>query len=200
MSKRVLVSVDRGMTDKTSKVVWDHEVPILQAVHGADIKLLDLSEVEDLKGSALVLQGTTQVVDPKDPRFRDQPKERVPLVEILKRNLSIGEQFSGNIDEEYDRLIACYGTHPDYNMPFVEYVYGRPDRGDFKKAIGEIVEAEENYDESHPGAKPVALRTEPLTEDEMRAELDRAHIEYPKSAKGPTLRRLYEAAMSTETA
>lgn len=196
MSKRVLISVDRGMTDKTSKVVWDHEVPILQAVHGTDVKMLDLADIEDLRGTALVLEGTTQVIDPKDPRFRDTRKEKVSLVEILKRNLSIGEQFSGNVDEEYDRLMACYGTHPDYNLPFVEYVYGRPEQGRFKEAVGAIAEAEDNYDEAYPGAKPVPLREAELTDEQMRARLDEVGFEYPKTAKGSTLRKLYDAAMS----
>lgn len=197
MSKRVLVTIDRGMTDKTSKVVWEHEIPVLQAVHGSEVKQVSLEDVEDLKGTAIVLAGTTQVVDPKDPRFRDQAKEKVALVDIIKRNLSIGSQFSGNVDEEFERLVGLYGTHPEYGLPFVEYVYGRPEQGRLKDAIGAIVEDdEEGYDLAHPGAKPVPLGDGPLTDEQMRSRLSNAGVEYPPTAKGATLRKLYDAAFA----
>lgn len=34
MSTRVFVVIDRGMTDKTAKMIWRHEIPILEAIHG----------------------------------------------------------------------------------------------------------------------------------------------------------------------
>lgn len=197
MSKRVLVTIDRGMTDKTGKVVWDHEIPILNAVHGADVTEVDLSAVEDLRGTALVLAGTTQIVDPKDPRFKDQAKEKVSLVEVLKRNLSLGKPFSGSVDDEYERLVAMYGTHPDYGLPFVEYVYGRPEQGRFHEAVAAVSDDEEHdYDLAHPGAKPVSLDTGPLTDEQMREKLKAADIEFPPTAKGATLRKLYDAAFA----
>lgn len=197
MSKRVLVTIDRGMTDKTGKVVWEHEIPILNAVHGTEVRLVSLDDVEDLQGTALVLAGTTQIVDPKDPRFKDQAKEKVSLVEVLKRNLSIGKPFSGNVADEYERLVAMYGTHPEYNLPFVEYVYGRPEQGRFKEAVAAVAEDEEqDYDLAHPGAKPVPLNDGPLTDEQMRAKLMDADIEFPPTAKGATLRKLYDAAFA----
>lgn len=41
MSKRVLVRVDRSMTDKTPKLVWEHEIPVLEEIHGKDTVIVE---------------------------------------------------------------------------------------------------------------------------------------------------------------
>ncbi len=193
MSKRVLVAIIRGMTDKTPVIVWTHEVPVLQAIHG-EVKEISLEDVEDLHGTALVLAGTTQIIDPKDPRFRDMTKERVKLTDLLRRNLGLDAVFAGDVLEEYERMAKYYGMHPDYGMPFVEYVYGRPDQGRFKDAIGEIPEVDEFDEADYPGANPVKLETKQMTDDDIRASLREMNVEFPAAAKGATLRRIYEAA------
>lgn len=46
MSKRVLVIVDRSMTDKTPKLVWEHEKRLLEEVHGCSVVEVDPSTLD----------------------------------------------------------------------------------------------------------------------------------------------------------
>lgn len=46
MSKRVLVIVDRSMTDKTPKLVWEHEKRLLEEVHGCSVIDVDPSTLD----------------------------------------------------------------------------------------------------------------------------------------------------------
>lgn len=159
MSKRVVAIVNRGMTDKTPVVIWTHEIPILEAIHGEDmVSIVDPDELTD-RAEALVVRGSTQLVDPKAAHIRlvkgekggeeveitgqlegkphtvRLPVDRVNAAELVARGLGVGQQFDGDVEAEYTRLAAFYGFHNDVKMPVVECVYGRLREGRFAEAV-----------------------------------------------------------------
>lgn len=48
MSKRVLVVVDRSMTDKTPKIIWEHEIKLLEEIHGCEITPVDVTKLDKM--------------------------------------------------------------------------------------------------------------------------------------------------------
>jgi hypothetical protein len=111
-SKRVLVVIDRDMTSKTPKVVWQHEIPVLEAVHGEG-SIIEVNPQEMNEGySAKVTPGMT-------PHNKKQDKILPP-----SETAGLGFLFIGDADEEYERLAAVYGVD-DEGTPQVENAYGR---------------------------------------------------------------------------
>lgn len=56
----------------------------------------------------------------------------LPILEVLhgEGSITVVDEAHGEIEtpdprEEYARIGARYGVHPEYGMPLVEYVYGR---------------------------------------------------------------------------
>lgn len=162
MSKRIVAVVSRGMTDKTPVVVWEHEIPILEAIHG-DQSVTKLTQ-EDLtdRVDAVVIKGSNRVIDPKSqnvkflrgdkgaeeiefmgqvegkPQVMRLPVDRVNAQELVAQGLGIGQEFDGDVDQEFERLVAFYGMHHEVKVPVVEYVYGRLRDGRFAAAVAPV--------------------------------------------------------------
>ncbi|MCC6530932.1 MAG: hypothetical protein IT531_00145 [Burkholderiales bacterium] len=159
MSKRIVALVSRGMTDKTAVTAWEHEIPLLEAIHGEGaITPIEPADLAD-RVEAIVIHGTTQLVDPKNPRIKHvkdkagneqveisgqldgkpqtitMPIDRINAQELVARGLRLGAAFEGETAEEYDRLVRCYGMHNEVGVPVVEYVYGRLREGRFDAAL-----------------------------------------------------------------
>lgn len=121
LSRRVMVQIKRGLTDDTPAVVWQHEIPILEAIHGE-------GSVRDV---------TTEAIARMDDGFRAKKKDLMKLPPSL--SIGLGDVFDGDHETEYQRLVALYGKHPDIDVNTVEYVYGRfSDRSErgFKATVG----------------------------------------------------------------
>lgn len=121
MSKRVLALVQRtgngtNITDLTPTVVWEHEVPILEELHGT-IDVIDESRYQELLD-------------------RDVVENRQTILDEIIKNTGLGKEFTGTAEDEYARLINKYGQHPDVKVPVVEKVYGSLREGKFKNACG----------------------------------------------------------------
>lgn len=190
MSKRVLVAVSRGVTDSTPLVCFEHEVAILDAVHGEGaVRRLQLKDLAPKGQKAVVIKGTTQAVILKDMPVDHPIKERIAkkeieieeisTAELIGRQLKLGEPFGGDPREEYQRLVDVYGMHKEYKLAHVEYVYGRFSEGRFMKSLGlkdpeemniaELREALEKqgmqYEKTHTKNELVALlKGEPVEE------------------------------------
>lgn len=131
LSTRVLVLIDQDLTTKTSRVVWQHEIPLLEVVHGEDTvtvqdpSVLDEGYVAKTDRSMLVHkpQGGAQDAIPR-------PSESQKL----------GYVFAGDARAEYDRLSSIYGTiydaDEDRNVSVVIKAYGRFNDGKFEKFVG----------------------------------------------------------------
>ena len=167
MSKRVICLVDRGPMEKTAVIAWEHEIPILNEIHGGGgVVVVDTSQLTDGK-EALLIKGTSQLIPGESQNFKvsknakgveeveivtlikgepvviTKEVQRVPLVPMLEKQLGIGERFSGNADEEYSRLENLYGGHATEKMTNVRALYGRFAEGRFEQALrGRPVRAE----------------------------------------------------------
>lgn len=124
LSRRVLVLIKRDITSSVSRVVWQHEVPLLEIVHG---------------------EGNVTQPDPAtmDEGFRARPTRDLlvhnkqqedfrPPTEVAR----IGWVFHGNPRAEYERLEALYGKKADKDELIVESVYGRYQAGNFERMVG----------------------------------------------------------------
>lgn len=159
MSKRTICIVDRGPMEKVSAIVWEHEIRILEEIHGeGNVTRVDTAKLTDGK-EALIIKGTNQLIPADSQTFKikkdDKGREvveivaltkgeptvitkeiqRVPLVPLLERSLGIGEPFSGDLDAEYARLETLYGMHHEERVTNVRAVYGRLHEGRFALAV-----------------------------------------------------------------
>ena len=123
MSKRVLVLVSRSgggtqVTDMTPCVVFEHEVAILEEIHG---------------------EGTCTVIDDNDDLLdREIRKDRAAQIDHIVKANRLGEIFDGDPKEEYDRMAIKYGAHIEVRVSNVEKVYGAFSTGQFTKVCGVV--------------------------------------------------------------
>lgn len=115
----VLVKHKRDINTAIPKIIWTHELPILEALHGEgkveEITNAKLNEHYKAKASAnLLIHNRNQ--DPFIP-----PSDAV----------GVGFAFQGDMGAEYERMVSVYGRHDEVNQPVVEYVYGRFQTGRF---------------------------------------------------------------------
>lgn len=120
MSKRILVLVQRAgggthVTDQTPTIVFEHEVPLLEEIHG---------------------EGSCEVVEYDQILDREVVTKRKEQIDYIVKANHLGENFMGDPFEEYQRLSIKYGMHPDVRMAVVEKVYGVFREGRFTKACG----------------------------------------------------------------
>ena len=160
MSKKTICIVDRGPMEKISVVVWEHEIPILEEIHGhGSVTKIDTSLLTDGK-EALIIKGTNQLVPNDSQNFKVSKNEkgieeveiislakgepyivkkeviRVPLVPLLEKQLGIGKQFDGDVAAEYGRLETLYGAHHEEKASNVKVVWGRLPEGRFAAMLG----------------------------------------------------------------
>ncbi|MGJ7484336.1 hypothetical protein ACSFA2_03705 [Variovorax sp. LT2P21] len=133
LSRRILVTIDQGMTIKTPKVIYEHELPIFQEIHGGG--------AEDGEGGAV-----TVIEDPVG--FLDKewkPRQDMNLLQHNKKQddltrpsegAGIGFVFLGNPAEEWSRLAAAYGKCVDEDKLVVERIYGRAREGRLATMLG----------------------------------------------------------------
>jgi hypothetical protein len=124
LSRRVLVSIRRDQTTETPRIVWAHEVPLLQVLFGQD-------EVREIAADALDEGYTPKVSADLMPFNKRQDAVLPPSV-----TSGVGHVFIGSPEVEYNRLATAYGRHAEVAQPNVEYVYGRYSRGDFARMLG----------------------------------------------------------------
>lgn len=125
ISRRVAVLIKRDKMSETPTVVWAHEIPILELIHGEGtvepISNEKLNEHFRAKASAdLLIHNKSQ--DPFIP-----PSDA----------LGVGFAFTGSHESEYQRLASVYGKHPEQNQLLVENIYGRFAEGRFSQMVGE---------------------------------------------------------------
>lgn len=122
LSTRIAVLVKHGNDINTAipKVVWAHEMPLLEAIHGEgrieEIPTSKLNEHFRQKATAdLLIHNKSQdgFIPPSDA-------------------LGVGFVFTGDLESEYHRLVGVYGKHKDIDISLVEHIYGRFQSGQFE--------------------------------------------------------------------
>lgn len=123
LSRRVLVLISRDQTTKTPRVVWAHEIPVLEAVFGeGSIVEVDPSSLDE---------GFTDKLTPEMMIYsKQQDKPKRP-----SEASGIGFVFIGSPRAEYERMVGCYGM-TEKGAPWVEEIYGRFASGTFSRVIG----------------------------------------------------------------
>lgn len=126
LSRRILVEISHGVDvlSKISKVVWAHEYPILEEIHGeGNVKRLDATSMDD--------EYTAKV----SPSMLAHNKVQ-DLIRRPSEVSGLGFAFYGDARTEYERLVQAFGMHMEVKMPVVEKVYGRFSAGTFERALG----------------------------------------------------------------
>ena len=123
-SRRVLVNIKRDSQTATPRVVWAHEIPILEIVWGEG--RVDVVDVEDIDEGFRPKAAPDMLVHNKHQDDFRKPSE----------SLCIGWAFTGDAKAEYDRLSEVYGNIPETRTPYVEAAYGRFNAGTFARVIG----------------------------------------------------------------
>jgi hypothetical protein len=127
LSRRVLVIIDRDMTAKTPRVVWQHEIPVLEAVFGeGKIIPVDATKMDE---------GYSAKTSPDLLPFNKVQDAMLPP----SLTASIDWVFINDPRVEYDRMAALYGASNEDKRSFVELVYGRFQEGRFSQVIGSAV-------------------------------------------------------------
>ena len=96
--KRIMALVRRDMVESTPVIIFSHEYPILQSIHGDD----NISIVTD--PNRIIAQSTEGLT--KEQREAQIEKMMAP-------------QDMESADE-YNRLAERYGMHPEVSVPVVE--------------------------------------------------------------------------------
>jgi hypothetical protein len=124
LSRRVLVTVKRDALEVVPRIVWEHEIPLLEEVHGegnivrVDAKTMDESYNPKPSPDMLVYNKKQDMIKP--------PSETA----------GIGYVFAGDARSEHARLGEVYGKMPEENRLVVEHVYGRFQEGRFSAVVG----------------------------------------------------------------
>lgn len=122
LSRRILVNIKRDMTAVIPRVIWQHELPLLQELF-EDVKEVD---------PAVLDEGYSPTTRP-DLLPYNKTMDKVPKPSVT---MGIGHVFVGSAEGEYDRLRDVYGKHPEENVFLVEKIYGRFQSGQFERLMG----------------------------------------------------------------
>lgn len=124
LSRRVAVTVRRDAMTDSARVVWAHEVPILELIFGEG----NVREVPSEKLDEGYARKATADMMP----FNKTQDQIMPPSETLR----VGWVFTGDPEAEYERLKGAYGRHIDVPQPNVEFLYGRYQTGRFRDLLG----------------------------------------------------------------
>jgi hypothetical protein len=125
VSRRTLALIDQGMTIKTPKVIWEHEIPLLEELHQTDITV-----VED---PVRYLDEGFRTKQPVSDLQHNKQQDELTLPSVAA---GIGSIFVGNAEEEWGRLALVYGRCVDKDELVVERVYGRAKSGRLGQLLG----------------------------------------------------------------
>ena len=164
LSRRVLVNVKRDQTTATPRIVWQHELPILEAIYG---------------------EGNVPIIEPDtlDEGYTDKPARELLIYNKEQDKIprpseacGIDFVFIGSPAVEYERLVGAYGMHPEVRMSWAENVYGRFQTGRFSAVIGkptleDLPEAQLRQLVNDYGGPEVAKKTEAKDLPRVAADL-----------------------------
>lgn len=122
-SKRIMVLVKRDMTAATPKIIYSHEKPLLELVHGE-------GNVEEVDPG--VLDEGYSANPTRDMLVHNKKQDPIPRPSTTH---GIGHLFIGDRRMEYERLSEVYGRMKDENIPIVEKAYGRFNDGRFEDLL-----------------------------------------------------------------
>lgn len=173
-SQRILVVVDQDMTTKIPRIIWSHEKPILELVHGE-------GKVEQVDHESMNEGYSAKVSPAMLPHNKKQDKIVPP-----SESSGLGFLFTGDPDVEYQRLAEAYGKMPEENILVVQAAYGRASERKFAKMmprpkLTDMPEAQLRSLIRDYGVAPDAPA--PAMTNEEKAEADAAFKKYTNASQ-----------------
>jgi hypothetical protein len=185
VSRRIFVTVTRGMTDKTAVCIYPWEKPILEQIHGGDVAEVTIEEMCSLKGAIKVEKNVHKRQDGIESEAAPNLRAQLEAMSIVPED----EDPANDPAAEYSRLIDKYGLDKDMPLPVVTRVYGEFQSGAFAAALKQELGKRSQAKAARSG-KPI----EEMSINEVRSALKAAGIEYDQKAKLPELRDLLATA------
>lgn len=190
LSRRVLVNIHRDKDMQVvPRVVWAHEVPILEAIH------VNVRQVEDI---STLDEGYT--AKPRREMFPWVANASAPP--RPSQALCLGWVFVGDAEAEYERLVMCYGMHPEIKQSWVENVYGRFSGGTFERVLGrptleDLPEAQLRSLILETSFYTLPTATFKATEEERKAA-EAKHHEFATMTRGDLIKLARDAGVNLE--
>lgn len=156
MSRRIFVTVSRGMTDKTAVCIFPWEAEVLSLVHGQEITEVSIDQMCDMQGAIKVEKQRLKHAKVQPPTLREQ-LEAMAYVDPE-------EDPCNDPAAEYSRLTEKYGMDKEFPMPVVERIFGQFGSGAFAAKL------KEHAEERAP--KPAWLKAAQAEEGGDTVELD----------------------------
>lgn len=174
MSRRIFVTVKRGITDATAVCIFPWEKQILERIHGGDVKERSIDEMCDLDGPVKVekLKFSRSMKDEEKTEVAPGLREQLEAMVVVPED----EDPANDPDAEYSRLEVKYGADKEIPMPVVAVVYGQLNSGAFAAAVKEA----QRSAPAKKAAKKVELE-KPITEmsiNDLRSKLRAEGIEF----------------------
>lgn len=124
LSRRILVTIDRDMTCKTTKVIWQHEKLLYELVHGeGKVREVDHASLDE----GYVSKPSPDLL----PYNKKQDQISKPSDAV-----GLGFVFIGDPAQEYARLSEVFGRMVNENVLVVETAYGRFSEGKLERLLG----------------------------------------------------------------
>lgn len=194
MSKRIFAEITRGMTDKTAVCVFPWELPILQLIHGQDVKQRSIDEMCNVEKDAMKVERLRFKQRPEYPGHKpDMPITLREQLEVMQW-VDPEEDPANDPVAEYSRMVELYGMDKEMPLACVARVYGEITSGAFTRVLAE------HQKERVP--KPAALKARDeglgkspskMSVGELRAALNERGIEWTVSdAKAELVKKLEE--------
>jgi len=179
MSRRIFVTVGRGMTDKTPVCVFPWELRILQQIHGEVVEVT-IDQMCDLKDAVK----TEKIKHTRSMDAGVKPDQAPTLRQQLETMAMVDPESDpvNDPEAEYIRLGDKYGMDKEIPLPVVTRVYGEFSSGAFAAALKE-------YSEGVQDKGP-----DEMSINELRTKLRAEGIDFEKTATKEELRDLLATA------
>lgn len=185
MSRRIFVTVTRGMTDKTAVCVFPWEKPILELIHGGDVREVSVDEMCSLQGAIKVEKAKVnrQLEDGGKPEEGLSLRQQLEAMTVVEGENDPADDPGG----EYERLVNKYGMDKEIPLPCVTRVYGEFNSGAFTAALKQAQRATVAAPKAEKGVESMSI-------NELRSALRAAGIDFDQTATKVQLRDLLATA------
>lgn len=120
MSRRIFVTVQRGMTDKTPVCVYPWELDLLQHIHGESVEEVTIEAMCDLSDAAKVEKQKLKKLPGAQQQYAPDMRAQLEAMAYVDPE----EDPANDPAAEYNRLIEKYGMDKDFPVPVVERIFG----------------------------------------------------------------------------
>jgi hypothetical protein len=189
MTTRIFLNVPRGPMDATAVCVYPWEKPILEMVHGQEVREVTIDDMSNIKEG---------VIRKEKIKFKYDGLAGPDLRQQLEAMAYVDpeEDPAADAATEYNRLAEKYGMDKEFPMLIVERVYGRYESGAFDKVLADYAK-ERMPKPAHLKAAGEGLTKAPnrMNVGELREALDARGIEWEPSEGKTALREKLEGAL-----